>query len=732
MLGYAPGQVQNMNLRALLTPAALDRADAYFAEIRARGRASGIMEIRTAGGEIRLWQYNNTLRTEGVAAPIVRGTAHDVTYQKQAEKALRQSEERFRALFEVIPSAVFVHRGGRYLDVNPAMIRTTGYTREELLGMPFWELMSPDLQELVKARGQARCEGEAPPSPYEVKILTKSGEERWVMIAASGVSFVGEPTVLGTLIDVSELKAAQAAAERQRQLLTTLTDAMPDYIYVKDADGRLLLSNQAHLGQLGITTQEGAVGKTDADFFPSELAAQYHADDQAVIASGQPLVNREERTQDWEGNGQWLLTTKIPFRDNQGRVVGLVSVGRDVTKHHLLEEQFRQAQKLEAIGQLAGGVAHDFNNILQALMGYSSMLLARLPKEDETYEFAEEIARGTDRAAALTRQLLAFSRRQVLEVEDLDLNEVVEHLVKMIHRVIGEDIQLHVVPGYRLGTVHADRGQMEQILMNLCVNARDAMPDGGKLTIETQNVTFDKDYCAVHAWAVPGQYVSLSITDTGIGMDAETQARIFEPFFTTKTVGHGTGLGLATVYGLVQQHQGAIQVYSEVGKGTTFKIYLPIVEREAVMMDVEIEQKDTGGTETILLAEDEEVVQRLAHQILENAGYTVLTASNGREAIRVFHECGRKIDMILSDVVMPELGGKGIYEELQPGHPDLRFLFSSGYSANAVHTGFVLHEGIELIQKPYSPSALLRKVRDVLDGTGHRFESAQDPGKDPR
>jgi len=370
---------------------------------------------------------------------------------------------------------------------------------------------------------------------------------------------------------------------------------------------------------------------------------------------------------------------------------------------------------MEAVGQLAGGVAHDFSNILQAIVGYSSMLLDRLPENDETHNFAEEIAQGAERAAALTRQLLAFSRRQILEMEDLDLNEVVHGVMKMIRRIIGENVEVKVMEGRGLNAVHADRGQMEQVLINLCVNARDAMPEGGALAIETANVVMDTEYCAVHAWASPGRYVVLSVTDDGCGMDAETQARIFEPFFTTKELGKGTGLGLATVYGIVRQHQGMIQVYSEAGKGTVFKVYLPAFERTAAVEDVKVVQRARGGAETILVAEDDEPLQKLATLILENAGYTVLLASDGQEVLDVFAEHAADIDLFLLDVIMPKLGGKAVYDILRQQNPRLRFLFSSGYSTNAVHTGFVLKEGIELIQKPYAPDALLRKVREILD-----------------
>jgi len=386
-------------------------------------------------------------------------------------------------------------------------------------------------------------------------------------------------------------------------------------------------------------------------------------------------------------------------------------------EREVLEEQYRQAQKMEAVGQLAGGIAHDFNNILQAMVGYSSLLLDRLPEQDETHEFAEEIAHGAQRAAALTRQLLAFSRRQILVMEDLDLNDVIHGLAKMIQRIIGEDIEVRFVEGHGLGNVHADRGQMEQVLLNLCVNARDAMPEGGALTIETEDVTINSEYCDVHTWATPGQYVLLSVTDTGCGMDTEIQAHIFEPFFTTKEVGKGTGLGLATVYGIVRQHQGMVQVYSEVGTGTTFKVYLPSVERFAKTTRSTVAEPARGGDETVLVAEDDEALRKLAARILEEAGYTVLLATNGQEALDIFEQHASGIGLLLLDVVMPRMGGKAVYDVLRDRHPHLRFLFSSGYSTNAINGDFVPKEGVELIQKPYAPDVLLRKVREVLDKT---------------
>lgn len=387
---------------------------------------------------------------------------------------------------------------------------------------------------------------------------------------------------------------------------------------------------------------------------------------------------------------------------------------RDITERKNLEGQLRQAQRMEAIGQLAGGVAHDFNNILQGIVGFSGMLLEALPEHDDTHGLAEEIARGAERAVALTRQLLAFSRRQVLEIEELNLSEVVGGMMKMIRRIIGETIEVEVKEDC-LEVVNADRGQIEQVLLNLCINARDSMAHGGTLTIGINAAALDKDYCDAHPWAAPGRYAVLTVTDTGCGMDAKTQAQVFEPFFTTKEAGKGTGLGLATVYGIVRQHQGIIRVYSEVAKGTIFSVYLPSVEHGALPTKVKAVERARGGDETILVAEDDEPLRGLIARILQRAGYTILLTSDGQEAIDTFEAHADNIDLLLLDVVMPKMGGKAVYDTLHPRYPRLKFIFSSGYSNDTIRTTFMITDVVDLLQKPYAPDALLHKVRDILD-----------------
>ncbi|HUE83307.1 MAG TPA: ATP-binding protein [Pyrinomonadaceae bacterium] len=391
------------------------------------------------------------------------------------------------------------------------------------------------------------------------------------------------------------------------------------------------------------------------------------------------------------------------------------------------EEQLRQAQKMEAVGKLAGGVAHDFNNLLTAINGHSEMCLRRLTPEDASYRHINEIRKAGDRAAVLTRQLLAFSRKQILQPQIIDLNHIIVELNKMLQRLIGEDIDLLMGLEADLGKIKADPNQLEQVIMNLSVNARDAMPMGGKLTIETENVYLGEEFAGRHFSVPPGDYVMLAVSDTGCGMDAQTQARIFEPFFTTKEVGKGTGLGLATVYGIVKQSGGSIWVYSELGRGTTFKIYFPCVEGKAARIVSDTKESELlAGVETVLLVEDEEVVREMAMEILQECGYQVLQAKDGPEALVLAREHDGEIHLMLTDVVMPRMSGRELAEQLIPMRPEMKVLYMSGYTDDAIVHHGVLNEGTAFIGKPFRMEALARKVRETLDAPIPAVRETQD------
>ncbi|WP_028582367.1 AAA family ATPase [Desulfogranum japonicum] len=513
---------------------------------------------------------------------------------------------------------------------------------------------------------------------------------------------------------LQELRLTQDALMESRNWLDRLLNALPEPIFVKDRNHRWELLNDAFCAFVGLSREE-LLGKSDYDFFPKEEADVFWSKDELVFNTGRENVN-EEKITNMHGEKCTILTKKILHRDEKGNP-HLVGILRDITERVNLEAQLRQAVKMEAVGNLAGGLAHDFNNLLTAIMGYCDLLQMRVGDDERLQKNIRRIKKAGQSAASLTQQLLVFSRKQVLQPRVLDLNHVVVESEKMLRRLIGENIHVECQLQDDLDSVIVDPVLMEQIIMNLCINARDAMPDGGKLTLETANVELDAEYASHHLDVEPGHFVVLTVSDTGVGFDEETKSRIFEPFFTTKDKGKGTGLGLATVYGIVTQSQGHIVVYSELGVGTTFKVYLPRAEGEKVLPeDTESPKEEiVKGKETILLVEDETMVRELACTILQEYGYRVLAAINGREALQILDNCSNVPDLLITDVVMPEMGGRELAEQMALKWPDIRILFISGYTGEAIHRHGVLDKGIEFLQKPFTPEAFAKKVRDMLD-----------------
>lgn len=513
------------------------------------------------------------------------------------------------------------------------------------------------------------------------------------------------------------LRYAQESLRRSEINFRSLVTHAPYGVCRCNSDGILLDVNPALVAMLAYASGADLVGRNLANLYSDSQQWFRLADHLRLLEKFQGMPA------DWLRDDRSIVSVRLSgraFRDERNTIF-FELFAEDVTERRALEQQLRQAQKMEAVGRLAGGIAHDFNNLLMVISGYSEFLLERIGPDPDLRSHAQEIANAAGRATSLTRQLLAFSRKQMLAPKIVDLNSVVAENVKMLTRLIGEDIDLVMVPGPDIGAVKADPGQIEQVIMNLAVNARDAMPHGGKLTIETANVTLDANYARFHAPVKPGDYVMLAISDTGVGMDADTQAHIFEPFYTTKGL-KGTGLGLSTVYGIVKQSEGYIWLYSETGKGTSFKIYLPrfsatgeMLATQPALAQNEYQDQPSPGHETILLVEDEENLRRLARQFLENQGYNVIDAPDGAAAIHISQAHQGPIHLLLTDVIMPGMNGRELANRISPTRPEMRVLYMSGYTENHIGHNGTLDQGITLLQKPFTLPALKAKVREMLD-----------------
>ena len=535
-----------------------------------------------------------------------------------------------------------------------------------------------------------------------------TGEEQQQLLALAGH--------VGRLYELEHETAERLHAERalrdSERLNRNLLEHLPHRILVKDRQSIVRFCNANYAGDLGLRVDE-IVGKDATAFYPPELAEAYDANDRQVMESGAPqsleepyLINNEKR---------WVRTTKVPYRDEQGVITGVLAVFEDITEHQLMEQQFQQAQKMEAVGRLAGGIAHDFNNLLTAILGYCALLLEDLPDDDRHCRDVTEIQKAGLRAADLTRQLLAFSRKEIIAPTTLDLNVVVAEMRVMLDRLIREDVKIMIGLRPNLALITADRGQVEQIVINLAVNARDAMPKGGTLTIETANVDLDEHYALAHPAVTPGPHVCLAITDTGGGMTPEVRARIFEPFFTTKTRGRGTGLGLASVQGTVARSGGSIAVYSEPGRGSAFKVYFPRADATALApQPTPAVATKLSGTEVVVVVEDADELRSLIGLLLKRQGYTVLAAANADQAKALFSEHAA-IDLLLTDVVMPGASGPELTRELIADRPALKVIYMSGYTEDTIVHHGVLLPGIAFLSKPFTAETLGRKVRAVLD-----------------
>jgi two-component system, cell cycle sensor histidine kinase and response regulator CckA len=634
----------------------------------------------------------------------------------RAEVALRDSERRFRALVEnSADGSALVAADGTYVYSSPASNGVLAYTPKELDGRNVFELVhSTDITSAREMFAQLLREpGRVLAGHF--RFHHKNGSWRWVQVV--GKNLLADPSVGAVVInyrDVTESKRADDELAASEERFRKAFNASPEPMTISHwPEGRYVDCNESFLRITGYRREE-VIGRTDIEvrFWPKPedrarcmrfLEEHGRAIDLEVVFGAK---SGEERT--------GLFSAEvIEIRGEQC----VLAVMKDITERRSLEEQLRLSQKMEAVGLLAGGVAHDFNNLLTVILGYGILLLKDLGSEDARRGPLEGIKQAADRAAALTQQLLAFSRRQVLAPRLLDLNTVVGDMDKMLRRLIGEHIELRTDLASGLGLVKADPSQIEQVIMNLVVNARDAMPTGGKLTIETADVEVNDTYARCHNIITPGPHVMLAVSDTGHGMDEDTRARVFEPFFTTKAKGKGTGLGLAVVYGIIKQSGGSISVYSERGLGTTFKAYLPRVEAACERPEaITGNKRSRRGTETVLLVEDEAAVRSLLRDILESNGYVVLEASRAAEALEASRQHGGPIQLLLTDVVMPDISGRKLADRLQTSRPEAKVLYMSGYTDTAIVQHGLLEPGVAFLQKPFTPEALSRKVREVLDG----------------
>ncbi len=616
--------------------------------------------------------------------------AQDITDRKKMQEALRVSEDRFHLLMDGVSdhAILMLDPEGAIVTWSRGAERIDGYTAEEIIGRHYSCLFTPELiqagvprQELEQAAAQGRVEIEG----WRVR---KNGSRFWVN--GTLAALYGED---GKTRGLAKITRDLTAKRRNDELLESVLNHTLDGILSIDDQGAISMINRAGETLFGRPGAE-VIGQNIHLLIPNFRGGE--SEGLRKDGSAFPID---------------LAVTEFQI-ENQRYFVGIV---RDISGQKKLETQLRQSQKMEAFGQLAGGVAHDFNNLLTVISGYCDLLLVKLRSDDPKTKMVDQVRRAGQRATALTRQLLAFSRQQVLEPRVLDLNVIVTDIEKMLRRLIGEDVQFTTVLSPALSLVKVDAGQIEQVILNLAVNARDAMPLGGKLTIETGDVELDESFAKTHPEARTGRYVGMAISDTGCGMAPEVTARVFEPFYTTKGVGQGTGLGLAVVHGIVKQSGGHIGVYSEAGVGTTFRIYLPIAQQPALALPGNGPEPPSSGSETILLVEDEDNVRELATLVLEQCGYTVMTAPEGLAALQLMATCREKIDLLLTDVVMPQMGGRILAETLQAQFPELRVLFMSGYTDDAVVRHGVLQANTNFLQKPFTPSSLANKVREVLD-----------------
>ncbi len=697
------------------------------APLSTNGRPRGVMLVAGSDPERPLHPLDLQL-VEDVAARLglmlapalaagEERPAHDALLG--ARRSLRESDEAHRLLFDTSPLPIFVFDTGTLspLAVNRAALELYGYELDGFMRLNVVELA---VNELEAARLRLVALGDSEASGVS-RYRRRDGSEFAAEYTMRALDFAGRRARIAVIKDIT----ARLEAEGMRALLAAIVESSNDAIVSKRLDGTITSFNAAAERLFGYTAAE-AIGSSVTMLFPDDRVEEERELLGRLIA-GEHVDHYETVRRHKNGSLLHVSLSLAPVLDTAGNVIGASKTVRDLTAQHLAaealrrtEEQLRQAQKMEAVGRLAGGIAHDFNNVLSVVLGYSSLLLENLDASHPMTADVAEIRKAALHATDLTRQLLLFSRHQVAEPKVIDLNETLAGMAKILGRVLGEDIELTPLPGANLGRIRVDPSHADQVIMNLVVNARDAMPTGGRLTIETSNIELDAGYAREHLGSKAGPHVMLAVSDTGTGMDAATQSRIFEPFFTTKAAGKGTGLGLSTVFGIAQQCGGSVWVYSELGKGTTFKVYFPRVDAVADAPRAVHAPATLRGSETILLVEDQEQVRAVAADILERNGYRVLVAASAAEGLRLAAGHAGTIHLLLTDLVMPQMSGAELAKRLTSTRAELKVLCMSGYTDDSVVRHGVLDSRIAFLQKPFTPESLTRRIREVLEASDDR------------
>ncbi|MDA3797656.1 MAG: PAS domain S-box protein [Kiritimatiellae bacterium] len=658
-------------------------------------------------GELRYIKSSAlVIRDDKQKAVRMIGINSDITQEKHSEQALKDSESRFKALHNATFGGIAIHDNGIILDCNQGLSDTTGYSVEELISKDGLLLISEDTRKIVTQNITSGYE-----KSYEVVGLRKTGEEYPLRIQAKNIPYKGKTVRVAEFRDISE----QKKTEDTHIMLMTAIEQLAESIIITKPDGIIQYTNPAFEKITGYSSSE-VLGKTTSMLESGQHDKTFYHKIYNEIDSGKTwkgrFINRKK-----DGALFTSESAITPIKNKQGEIVNLVAIEQDISESINKEEQLRQSQKMEAIGQLAGGIAHDFNNLLMAILGYVDLCYDDIGPENPAHEYLQEITTAAERSVAITRQLLAFARKQNIVPEIINPNNAITGILKLLSRMIGENIELKWIPCEDPWSIKLDTGQLDQILTNLFVNARDAIESAGTITVETYNMYVDFDlYNKDYEGVTSGEYVALAISDNGCGIDKKTLDNIFEPFFTTKDVGEGTGLGLATTYGIVKQNNGFINVYSEPKTGTTFRIYFPRCRTDE---EQNIENKKTkdvsGGNETILLVEDERNIRIITQKFLEKHGYNVLLAAEPTKAIKKASEYPGKIDLLLSDIIMPIMNGPEMAEKLKKTRPEMKQLFMSGYTANVVSQSEILDENINFLSKPFSSETLTTKIRAILD-----------------